>query len=73
MNSARRIKEWILLGLAAALLAVGWMTTALAQSTGGDGDGADGDELSAVALLLAVAAIAVVSWVVYSRRSTKPR
>ncbi|MCA1648266.1 MAG: hypothetical protein LC797_23350 [Chloroflexi bacterium] len=72
MSFARRFKIGTLLFLGAVVLAMGWITTALAQVTGSDGDGPDGDEFSGIALVL-VAAIAVGGWVVYKRRSTRAR
>ena len=72
MSFARRLKIGTLLFLGAAFMAMGWITTALAQVTGSDGDGPDGDEFSGIALVL-VAAIAVGGWVIYNRRSTRPR
>ncbi len=73
MSFVDRLKYLTTLALAATFLAVGWITTALAQATGGDGDGPDGDELSILAVVLAVVAIAVVGWFVNIRRSTKAR
>ncbi len=73
MSFVRRLREWTLIVFAAAILAMGSITTALAQATGGDADGVDGDEFSALAIVLAVVAIAVVGWVASHRRSTRPR
>jgi hypothetical protein len=56
---------------AAVLLAVGWITTALAQADS-DGDGFDGDELS-VPILLGVGVLAYAGWLIYRRRSAKTR
>jgi hypothetical protein len=73
MRFISRLRVYTLISLAAAVLAIGWITTVLAQVADGDGDIADGDEFSALALLLGVAAIAVVGWVAYNRRSTRTR
>jgi uncharacterized protein (TIGR03382 family) len=54
---------------AAALLAMGWVTTALAQADS-DGDVFDGDELS-VPILLGVGVLAYAGWLVYRRRAAK--
>ena len=56
---------------AAALLAMGWVTTALAQADS-DGDVFDGDELS-VPILLGVGVLAYAGWLVYRRRAAKSR
>ena len=74
MSLVRRVQGWTLIVFAAAMLAMGSITTALAQVSGSDADGLDGDEFSAVAILLAVAAIGVVGWAAFRRRrSTRPR
>jgi len=53
-------------------LTMTWVTLAFAQADG-DADTGDGDELSAVSLLLGLGALAVVGWIAYRRRSTRPR
>jgi hypothetical protein len=60
-----------LIVMAAALLAMGWITTALAQ-TDSDGDGFDGDELS-LPILLGVGVLAYGGWLAYRRRGAKSR
>ena len=61
-----------MIGAASILLAMTWVTVALAQ-VDGDADAGDGDELSAVSLLLGIGALAAVGWIVFRRRSTGPR
>jgi hypothetical protein len=56
---------------ASALLAVSWITIALAQEAG-DGDGADGDEL-AMPVLLGVAVLSSVAVLAFQRFSSKSR
>ncbi len=73
MNFVRRLRHWTTLGFLAALLGVGWTTTAFAQVGGADADGLDGDEFAALAVVLAVVAIATVGWAASRRRSTRPR
>jgi hypothetical protein len=68
MNFIRRLRFYTCISLAAAALAIGWITTVLAQIADGDGDTAHGDEFSALALVLGVAAMAVVGWVAHNRR-----
>jgi uncharacterized protein (TIGR03382 family) len=60
-----------LIVVAGVLLAMGWITTALAQADN-DGDGFDGDELS-VPILLGVGVLAYAGWLVYRRRAAKRR
>jgi len=55
MGVVRRFRSWWLMTLAAALLALSWISTALAQQAGGDGDGPDNDELSVLAVVVGVA------------------
>jgi hypothetical protein len=55
----------------AALLAMGWITTALAQGAS-NGDGFDGDELS-LPIVLGVGVLVYVGWLAYRRRSAKSR
>ena len=73
-NMASRFQRLSILPLivmAAALLAMGWITTALAQ-TDSDGDGFDGDELS-LPILLGVGVLAYVGWLAYRRHAAKSR
>ena len=55
---------------AAILLALTWVSTALAQ-VGEDGDGFDGDELLLLPILLGVGILAAVALNVYRRRSPR--
>lgn len=71
MSFVRRVGEWTFVVFASTILALSMVTTALAQVSGGDGDGADGDEFSALAIVLAVVAIGVVGWIASRRRSTR--
>jgi hypothetical protein len=64
-----RLTRWALIVTSAMLLAICWVTTALAQADG-DGDGFDGDEL-AVPMVLAVGVLAYLGWTTYRRRSHK--
>ena len=73
MSFIGRLKGWALVVFAAAVLVLGSITAAFAQVSGSDADGLDGDEFSAVAILLAVVAIGGVGWAAYHRRSTRPR
>jgi len=66
-----RLSTLAVIVAAAALLAMGWVTTALAQADS-DGDGFDGDELS-VPILLGVGVLAYAGWLVYRRRAAKSR
>ena len=68
MRFALSFKRWTMIILATTLLTLSWITTALAQAT--DGDGPDGDEFSALGILVGVAAIAGVGWFAYRHRST---
>ena len=66
-----RVATLVVMLAAAALLAMGWVTTALAQADS-DGDGFDGDELS-VPILLGIGVLAYAGWLVYRRRAVKSR
>ena len=66
-----RLSTLAVIVAAAALLAIGWVTTALGQADS-DGDGFDGDELS-VPILLGVGVLAYAGWLVYRRRAAKSR
>ncbi len=72
MSLLQRLSRWTLIVAAAALLAMGWIATALAQADGGDGDGFDGDELG-LPIVLGVGVLAVLGWMAFQRRSTKSR
>ena len=72
MSFVRWVREWTLIVFAATVLAISLITTALAQVSGGDADSSDGDEFSALAVVLAVVAIGVVGWMASRRRSTRP-
>jgi hypothetical protein len=67
-----RMRTWVMIVNSSIWLTMTWVTLALAQADG-DVDSSDGDELSAVALLLGLGALAVVAWIAYRRRSTRPR
>jgi LPXTG-motif cell wall-anchored protein len=60
----QRLSAWALISTAAALLALSWISTALAEA---DGDGFDGDELALPILGLGI--VAVAGWMVFKRRS----
>ena len=57
--------------IAGVLLALSWLTTALAQ-VDDDGDGFDGDELLSLPIVLAVGVLAFLGWTAYRRRSSRP-
>jgi peptidoglycan/LPS O-acetylase OafA/YrhL len=61
-----RLSAWALIAAATALLALTWISTALAEADG-DGDGFDGDELALPILGLAV--LAVAGLIAFQRRS----
>ena len=65
----QRLSTWILLATAAALLALSWMSTALAQADG-DGDGLDGDELG-LPIIIGVGVLAYLGWLAFRRGSRK--
>lgn len=69
MSVVRRLSVWTFIAAASALLAISWVTTALAQE-GGDGD--DGDEL-AMPILLGVAVLAIVAVLAFQRFSARSR
>ena len=70
MSLARRGWLWSLIAFVGVLLALSWVSTALAQQAGGDGDGPDGDELSILAVV-GLAAVAAVGWLASRRRSSR--
>jgi hypothetical protein len=59
----------MLIAAAAALIAMAWVSTALAE-VGGDGDGFDGDEL-ALPVILGVGVLAILGWKAFQRRSPR--
>jgi len=67
-----RMRTWVMIVNSSIWLTMTWVTLAFAQADG-DADSSDGDELSAVSLLLGLGALAVVGWIAYRRRSTRPR
>ena len=69
MSLRQKLSAWIIVGTMSALLAVSWITLALAQSAG-DGDGLDGDELG-LPILLGVAVLGYVGWTIFRGRSRK--
>lgn len=73
MTSLPRMRTWAIILVSAIWLAMTWVTIALAQAADGDRDGGDADELSVETLLLGIAALAVVGWLAYRRRSTRAR
>jgi LPXTG-motif cell wall-anchored protein len=62
----QRLSAWALIVAAAALLALTWISTALAE-VDGDGDGFDSDELALPILGLGILALA--GWMAFQRRS----
>jgi len=64
---------WAIILISSIWLTMVWITITLAQAAVGDADGGDGDELSAVSLLLGLGALAVVGWLAYRRRSPRSR
>ncbi len=69
MSILRRLSTFALIMSAAVLLAVGWITTALAP-TQTDGDGFDGDELG-LPIVLGIGVLAILGWMAFRRRSPK--
>lgn len=67
-----QLRTWAIVLVATACLVMTWATIALAQ-TDGDSDVGDGDELSGATILLGIGLLAVIGWVAYRGRSTKPR
>ena len=72
VSGVPRVRRWALTVLASLLLTASWVSLALAQ-VDQDGDGPDGDELVGVPLVLGIAALAVVGYLAYRRRSARPR
>jgi threonine/homoserine/homoserine lactone efflux protein len=69
MSVGHRLSAWVMIAMLATLMALGWVSIALAQADG-DGDGFDGDELG-IPIVLGVALLAYVGWTVIRRRSRK--
>ena len=69
MSFVQRLSTWMLIVAAAALVALAWVSTALAE-VDGDGDGFDGDEL-ALPVVLGVGVLAILGWMAFQRRSPK--
>jgi hypothetical protein len=67
MSILQRLSTWALITSAAALLALGFITTALAQA---DGDGFDGDELG-LPIVLGICLLAIVGWMAFRGRARK--
>ncbi len=67
MSVLQRLSTWALILAAAGLLAMGWVTTALAEA---DGDGFDGDELG-LPIVLGIGVLAILGWMTFRRRSSK--
>ena len=65
-----RTTRWGMMVAFAALLAISWVSSVLAQ-TDSDGDAFDGDEILSVPILLGIAVLAALAWSVYRRRSPK--
>jgi uncharacterized protein (TIGR03382 family) len=65
-----RTARWGMMVAFAALLAISWVSSVLAQ-TDSDGDAFDGDEILSVPILLGMGVLAALAWSVYRRRSPK--
>ena len=71
MTFGNRLSSWVLIVSAAVLLAMGWISTALAE-VDGDTDGFDGDELG-LPILLGIGVLAALAWRAIQSRSSKSR
>jgi hypothetical protein len=71
MSIPQRISSVMLIAFSAALLATGWISTALAQADT-DGDAFDGDE-AALPIVLGLGVLAIIAWLLFQRRSPKSR
>jgi hypothetical protein len=69
MNIRRTLFRLVVLTSVSAFLALGWVTTALAQVEG-DGDGLDGDEF-VLPILLVGAVVAFLGWMAIRGRSRR--
>jgi len=67
MSLLQRLFMWALIVSAAALMALSWITTALAET---DGDGFDGDELG-LPIVLGIGVLAILGWMAFRRGSPK--
>ena len=65
----QRLLTGLTLVTLSALLALSWITTALAQASN-DGDGPDGDELG-LPIVLGVAVVGYVGWLAFRRWSSR--
>jgi len=63
--SVPRARTWAIILVWSVWVTITSLTIALAQASDGDADGGDGDELSALTLLLGVAAVAMIGWIAY--------
>ena len=71
MAIRRKLSAWIIVGTMSVLLALSWITTALAQADS-DGDGFDGDELG-LPILIGVAVLGYVGWMAIRGRARRTR
>ena len=71
MSVLKHLSGWAIVIAAATLVAMSWVSAALAEADG-DGDGFDGDELLSLPILIGVVIVGAVAWSVYRRRSAKP-
>jgi hypothetical protein len=69
MSIPQRLFALATIMMVAALLAMSWVTTALAQASS-DADGLDGDELG-LPIVLGVGVVAYLGWMALRRRSRK--
>ena len=69
MSGWHRLSRWGIVALIALLLALSWISIALAQAES-DGDGLDGDELG-VPIVILVGILAYGGWVAIRRRSRR--
>ena len=70
MSLFSRTARWGTMVAFAALLAISWVSSALAQADS-DGDAFDGDEILSVPILLGVGVLAALAWSLYRRRASK--
>jgi hypothetical protein len=72
VSSLGRVAGWVGVIAATALVAMSWVTVALAEAAG-EGDGFDGDEFLSLSILIGLGILGAVAWSVYRRHSTKPQ
>ena len=72
MSLVPRLRTCALIVVASVWLSAAWVTLALAQ-VDEDGDGPDGDEFAGLPLVLGIAALALVGYLAYRRRSARQR